>query len=168
MEVFIIAAVSADGKIAQSTDQNSTDWTSKEDLKFFIEKTKEARCLVMGNKTYQTIGKPLKNRLNVIMTRNTDEKESVSDLLEYTLAAPKEILENLKSRGFEKVAIAGGSQIYSLFLKEGLVTDLYLTIEPVLFGDGIPLASEFERIDLDLIESEKMGEQAIMMHYKVK
>lgn len=168
MEVFAIAAVSADGKVAEKEDQNSLDWTSKEDLQFFVKKTKEAGCLVMGRKTYDTIGKPLNGRLNVIMTRDTSGRENIDGELLWTSAEPKEILEDLKARGFEKVAIAGGANIYDLFLSAGLVTDLYLTVEPVLFGKGTPLVRDVDRIDLELVESEKLGEHAMMLHYKVR
>lgn len=168
MEVFIIAALSADGKIAEKVDQNSTDWTSKEDLQFFVKKTKEAGVLVMGRKTYKTIGKSLKGRLNVVMTRHADNYSNVENELEYTSGPPQDIIENLKTRGFDKVAIAGGAQIYSLFLKAGLVTDLYLTFEPVLFGKGVPLAEGFDRLDLELVETEKMGEGGILAHYRIR
>lgn len=168
MEVFCIAALSANGKIAEQQDQVSLDWTSKEDLKFFIEKTKEAGALVMGRKTYETIGKPLKGRLNVIMTRSASDQEGIEGELVWTSETPVKILDDLKAKGFEKVAIAGGGEIYSLFLKEGLVTDLYLTFEPVLFGNGTHFANGFDRLDLELIETKPMGEQAIMCHYKVK
>lgn len=168
MKVFIIAALSANGKIAEQESQVSLDWTSKEDLKFFIEKTKEAGVLVMGRKTYETIGKPLKDRLNVIMTRSADEYEDIEGSLQWTSDTPAKILEELQSQGFESVAITGGAEVYSLFLREGLVTDLYLTIEPVLFGNGTSFISDLDRIDLELMETKPMGKQAIMLHYQVK
>jgi len=86
----------------------------------------------------------------------------------YTSDSPHEILADLKMKGFDKVAIAGGTQIYSLFLDAGLVTDLYLTVEPVLFGGGTPLLREMDRIDLELIETKPVGTQAVLLHYQVK
>ena len=167
MEVFLIAAVSADGKIAESADQNSTDWTSKEDLQFFVEKTKEAGAMIMGRKTFETIGKPLKHRLIIVMTRNPEDYENIEGSLEYMSGSPEQIIENLKSRGFDKIAIAGGAGVYSQFLQSGLVTDLYLTTEPVLFGQGVPLAENFDRINLELIETKKLGAGSVMNHYRV-
>ena len=168
MEVFLIAAMSANGKIAEYVDQASLDWTSKEDMQFFVKKTKEAGNLVMGRTTFETIGKPLPKRLNVIMTRTPDASKNIDEQLLYTDKSPEEIIEYLSNKGFDQVAIAGGAQIYSLFLKSGLVTDLYLTIEPVLFAGGVPLIEGMDRLDLELVEHEALGEQAIMLHYKVK
>jgi len=167
MEVFIIAAMSANGKIAERQDQVSLDWTSKEDLKFFVKKTKEAGNLIMGRTTYETIGKPLKDRLNVVMTRTPDSSKNIDEQLLYTSDSPEKILENLMNTGFTQVAIAGGSQIYSLFLEAGLVTDVYLTVEPVLFGSGVNLAQGFDRVNLEFVESNELNGGAVVLHYKV-
>lgn len=168
MTVTLIAAVSADGKIALEKDQVSLDWTSKEDTRFFVQKTKELGVVIMGRNTYETIGRPLKDRLNVIMTRDLAGRESEPGVLEWTSDSPVEIIESLAKRGYEKVALCGGASVYSVFLSQGLVDDLYLTLEPVLFGQGIPLGSGFERIDLELEDSVPLGEQSVLLHYRVK
>lgn len=167
MSVFLIAAVSADGKIAQQPDQVSLDWTSKEDLAFFVEKTKEAGVVVMGRKTYETIGKPLKGRLNVVMTRSAEDRQEAKGL-RWISDSPEKIIESLKGEGYENIAIIGGAQVYSLFLSAGLIDELYLTVEPVLFGQGTPLAEGFDRIDLELIESRALNDRTIMQHYRVR
>ena len=59
MKVFIIAAISADGFIAKDPKEPSTSWTSLVDKKHFSEITKRAGTVVMGAKTYETIGKAL-------------------------------------------------------------------------------------------------------------
>lgn len=168
MKVSLIAAISANGKIAEVEDQKSLDWTSKEDLAFFIQKTKELGVVIMGRKTYNTIGKPLKGRLNIVVTRSLEGKESIPDLLEFTDKAPGEILKDLSSRGYETAALTGGSAIYGLFLEEGLVDELFLTVEPVLFGKGVSLAENFDRVNLELVSSVSVGEQAVLIHYSVK
>ncbi len=165
MKVLLIAAVSADGKIAESEDQLSLDWTSKEDLRFFIDKTKETGVVIMGRKTFDTIGKPLKERQVVVMTRSPESQKEM-DGVEYTNESPKEILDRLSGLGIKSVVVAGGSSIYSMYLKEGLVTDVYLTVEPYLFGGGVPLASGFERIKMQLEEVTQLGENGVLLHYQ--
>ncbi len=165
MKVSLLAAISVDGRIAENSDQLA-DWTSHEDKKFFVTKTKEAGVIVMGRKTYETIGRPLPGRLNVIMTRDVSGHENIADSLEYTSSKPQEILADLEQRGFVEVVIAGGAEIYSIFLREKLVTDLYLTVEPVIFGDGVPLVSGGVFQKLNLVSSEKLGEKAILLHYQ--
>ena len=179
MKTILIAAISADGKIAEQIDQNSTDWTSKEDLKFFVKKTKELGAVIMGRKTFETIGKALKGRRTIVLTRNPKALptlpeggrggEGAQTSLEYTDKTPKAILTDLEESGQKGVVIAGGASIYTMFLKEGLVDELYLTVEPVIFGDkGIPLVRDVGRINLELIEKSDMGDQAVLLHYRVK
>ena len=64
------------------------------------------------------------------------------------------------------MAICGGSSVYGLFLKEGLVDELFLTVEPILFGSGIPLASGFDCINMQLVDVTRLGAHTVLMHYK--
>lgn len=166
MKVTLVAAVTLDGKIAAVEDQNSLDWTSKEDKRFFVRKTKEAGVLVMGRPTFETIGKPLPERLNVVMTRDASSFQNQPGVLEYSSASPKDVIDDLAGRGFEEVIIAGGAQIYSLFVDAGLVTDYFLTVEPILFGQGVPLVQGIPVTRLKLVSSEKLGEHAMLLHYQ--
>jgi dihydrofolate reductase len=167
MKVILIAAVSADGKIAQTPGQKSLDWTSKEDLKFFVAKTKEIGVVIMGNTTFKTIGKGLPGRRLIVMTARPDGQTPVEGV-EFTEKPPKALLEQLAEEGLSQVALAGGSRVYSEYLEQGFVTDLFLTIEPVLFGNGTPLAVGFDRINLELVETTKLNDQAVLMHYRVR
>lgn len=167
MKVTLIAAISADGKIAEKTDQSSLDWTSKEDTKFFIEKTKEAGTVVMGRKTFATINKPLKGRRLIVLTRDPS-KESPMPGVEFTNDEPEILVRKLEHEGVTELALAGGSSIYGQFLKAGLVTDIYLTVEPILFGGGVPLAHGFERVLLHLESVQQLNPQTVLLHYKVK
>ncbi|MBU4315319.1 dihydrofolate reductase family protein [Patescibacteria group bacterium] len=166
MNVLLIAAISVDGRIAKVSDQLA-DWTSKEDKRFFVSKTKESGVLIMGRKTYDTIGRPLPNRLNIVMTRDFDASKNIEGLLEYTQKSPCELIADLQSRGYESVVIGGGASIYSTFLREGLVTDLYLTVESLLFGSGVSIVDDIDKIQLDLQSVEKIGEQSVLLHYKI-
>ena len=166
MNVWLIAAVSADGKIAKTSEQSSLDWTSKEDTRFFIDKTKEAGVVIMGRKTFDTIGKPLKGRRIIVMTRQSD-LAFVGEGVEYSTLQPEDLLRQLATQGVETVALAGGSSVYSHFLQANLVTDVYLTVEPILFGAGIPLASGFDRIQMRLEDLTKLNDQSVLLHYKI-
>ena len=135
-KVFIIAAVTADGFIAKDTHHPAM-WTSKADKKRFVELTKRAGVVVMGSTTYKTIGRPLKERVNIVYSRN-QKFEGV----EMTQDEPRELIKKLEERGFKEVAICGGSSIYTKFMKANVVDTIYLTIEPIMFGKGISLFTE--------------------------
>ncbi len=164
MQVILIAAMSANGLIAQASGQSSLDWTSKEDLKFFVQKTKEVGVVVMGRKTFETFGRPLKGRRLIVLSETLGE---AMDGVEYVNRPVRELLEDLRAQGVSGIVVGGGSTVYGAFLREGLVTDVYLTVEPILFGKGIALASGFERIDMRLVEVTRLREGGVNLHYQI-
>ena len=132
MNCFIIAALTIDGFIAKDPAHAAFSWTSAEDKKRFVELTKQAGVVVFGRTTYETIGRPLKDRLNIIYS-----KTRTFEGTETTSKEPQELLNDLSARGFKSVAICGGSHIYTLFIKAKVVNKIFLTIDPVIFGSGI-------------------------------
>jgi dihydrofolate reductase len=168
MKVFIIAAMSADGFIGVDVTHRSLDWRSKADAKFFIERTKEAGVIVMGSATYNTFKvrhAPPGRRLIVMSSR---PESIVGEGVEASNEDPQILLERLEREGAHEVAISGGATIYKLFLDNNLVDELYLTIEPVLFGEGIPLFKGEVRARLSLIENLQLNEDTVLLHYKVQ
>ncbi len=166
MNCFIIAALSADGCIAKDPSVASTVWTGKEDKKRFVELTKRAGVVVMGQNTWKTLGgRALKDRLNIVYSaeRLPDMPESV----EITSKEPAELLGELESRGHHDVAICGGSMIYTMFMKSGLINKLYLTIEPIAFGSGVRLFKEGFEYRLKLDKSEQTESGAMLLDYTV-
>jgi dihydrofolate reductase len=163
IKVFLIAAQSADGFIAQDHSAPSTSWTSKEDKAFFVEKTKEARVMIMGATTYKTIGRPMKDRTTIVYS----SKENF-DGVEMTQDDPKTLVDKLEQRGFTEVAVCGGSSIYTMFLEAGIVDTIYLTIEPVLFGSGVSLFNKQTIKHLELIDHKKTENGTMFLEYRVK
>jgi dihydrofolate reductase len=164
MITFIIAVLTADGLIAETQDQSSVIWRSKEDRNFFIEKTREAGVVVMGAKTFHTMRRPMPDRLHIVYSYEPIELPGV----EVTSEKPEEVLRDLKKRGYKQVAICGGSTIFTMFMEAGLVDKLYLTIEPVLFGSGMTLFNKkFDPQKLELINMKKLGENTVLVEYNV-
>ena len=167
MRCFIIAALSADGYIAKDPAMPSTAWTSKEDKKRFVELTKKAGVIVVGQNTWKTFGgKALKDRLNIIYS--PDPLPNLPENAEITAKSPADLLADLEKRGHTDAAVCGGSQIYTMFMKAGLVDSLYLTIEPVIFGSGIKLFNAGMDARLELVSCEKTEGGTILLEYKVK
>ena len=163
MKVFIIAAMSLDGFIGLNSD-HLADWTSKEDKQLFVELTKEAGVMVMGSNTFQTIGRGLPGRKTIVYSRSMS-LDGVEGDVEVSALQPKELVQQLEQDGYQSVAICGGAQIYTMFLQAGIVTDLYISIEPLLFGSGISLAAGVERLDLRLVEHRLLNDQTLLLHY---
>ena len=168
MKIILLMAITLDGKIAKHTTHPAT-WTSKADKKIFIEATKKAGVIIMGKTTYQTIGKPLPGRLNIVMDFKVDESKNISNLLEYSSLQPRELLAQLGKRGFKQVIIGGGSTINGLFLSQGLIDEIWLTIEPKIFGQGLSLFKGVEvDLDLELIKIKHLDKNIIHLRYRVK
>ncbi|HEY5713951.1 MAG TPA: dihydrofolate reductase family protein [Candidatus Gracilibacteria bacterium] len=179
MKVILLMAITLDGKIAKDSD-HFPDWTGKEDKKLFVKLTKEAGVLIMGSRTYDTIGKPLPERLNIVMTRDKKrinesnvplkvetDRESDRGGLIFTDSTPQEILTRLEAKGFTKVVLAGGTQINSLFLQERLIDELHVTISPLIFGKGLGLFADDLSCDLQLQSCERLGEDLIYAIYNI-
>ncbi len=164
MHITILAAMSADGRIATSRDE-LVDWTSPEDKQFFVLKTKEAGVVVMGRRTFETLGEPLSERLNVVMSHQQALFPDVPGVVECTSESPHGVVHSLESRGYMKAVVIGGHEIYSAFLSADLVTDMYLTIEPRIFGDGVPFVEGIAAKKLQLMSAEKLGGQSVLLHY---
>ena len=102
MKIIIIAAVSENGVIG---DGPNIPWHISEDFKRFKELTLN-HPVIMGRKTFESIGKPLSNRQNIVLTRRDDyNPEGV-----VVVHSLDEALSNCED---EEVYIIGGSTVYS-------------------------------------------------------
>lgn len=164
IKVFIVAAMTADGFIARDASAPSTAWTSKVDKKRFSELSKRAGVVIMGSVTYETIGKPLPGRVNIVYVPDDRKYEGA----ETTSKSPIELISDLEKRGFTEVAICGGSTIYTMFMKSGLVNTLYLTMEPVIFGSGTRLFKESMDFKLELVSSKKVDNSTLVEYNVLK
>lgn len=132
---------SVDGKSTQGNNQNVYSWSSIEDQKHFFSLIKKNNLIVMGRITYDAsrpVIKLEKGKLRIVLTRNPKKyfKKSVKGQLEFTNETPVDLVERLSKKGYKNMLLVGGSIINGLFLKYNLVNELYLTIEPKIFGKG--------------------------------
>jgi dihydrofolate reductase len=184
MHIFLIAAISVDGFIGQAKEQVSTAWTSKEDKQFFVQRTKEAGLMVLGSQTFRTFNRLMPGRSMIIYTRDVEQfRQSVefeveevtaattvldrADILYATKLEPKELVSVLEKCGKKELAVCGGSSIYWQFVNAGLVETLYLTVEPMLFGKGVPLFSEALQVQLELRKQTSLSPQTLLLEYAV-
>ena len=115
MEIVLIAAVDINLAIGK---EGKIPWDIKEDLKFFRQNT-ENTAIVMGRATYDSIGRPLPNRKNIVMTRSIQSRDGVVEV-----SSSQEAINEARSYS-EKVNIIGGEYIYKEFLP--LATKLLIT-----------------------------------------
>jgi len=168
MHVSLIAAQTIDGYIARSELDRSFDWTSAEDKQFYISKLKESDVVIMSSKTFRTFSRYPKGAHFVIITRSPESFENPRpDLITVTPTSddPQTVIGWLKEQGHQQVLIAGGASIYRQYLAAQVVNTLFLTIEPILFGEGVSLLDESCATSLTLQEVHKLSAQTIVLEY---
>ncbi len=151
MEVILLMAQTLDGKIARMNNQ-FVDWSGIFDKAFFTYETKKAGAVIMGSRTFSTIGKPLKDRMNIIITRDDSKNyrgDNRGDGFEFMRFEPTEIFRCLSFCNYRRAFLIGGSEINTLFAKKRLIDKVYISIIPKIFGNG--LSTFNEDLDIDLI-----------------
>lgn len=169
MRVTLIAAMSIDGFIARREGERSFDWTSPEDKQFYIQNIKTAGAVVMGSKTIQTFHKFPKGLTFAVYTRHPESFENPRPgVIEAfgTTSSPEETLAELTRRGHQEVMIAGGASIYAMFMEAGVVDRLLLTVEPVVFGQGVQLFGRHVGVEKwKLVQVHQLSPQTIVLEY---
>ncbi len=167
MHVIALAAMTADGRIARH-EQDAVNWTSREDRRMFVQVTRRAGVVILGRTTYDLLPGPLSGRLVVVLTTHPQAFSAVPGQVEFTDATPSDIIADLTARGYSEAVVAGGADVYSAFLAAGLVDELWVTIEPLLFGAGVPLIHcELPVVHLRLLEVVRLSESTVQLKYRV-
>lgn len=122
--------------------KNSMPWHLPNDLKH-VRKLTEGNTIVMGRKTFESIGRPLPNRRNVVLTQNESFSHDGVDVIHST-----DEIEALDG----KVFIFGGSGVYSQTMH--LVDEMHVTRIYETFG-GDTFFPDYDSSDWELVSSEE-------------
>lgn len=127
MSITLIAATDVNGVIGNGPH---IPWLGKlpKDMKHFRELTL-GKMVVMGRKTYDSMGKPLKNRMNIVLTRDTNIVVPYGVII---LHSVNEVLQ--LDHAEVEIMIIGGAEIYALFLPHAQCIELTI-IEHEFDGD---------------------------------
>jgi dihydrofolate reductase len=121
MKLALIAAYAQNNVVGID---NKLPWHLPEDLKYFKRIT-TGKAIIMGRKTYESIGRPLPNRTNIVITRNADFTAPGIEVVN-SLDAAIELAQSINEiNGTEEVMVIGGAQIYNESLPKA--DRLYLT-----------------------------------------
>ena len=146
-----IAAVDRKGAIGKG---GKLPWHYSADMKFFRETT-TGNAVVMGRKTWLTIGKPLKNRLNIVLSRDTDIEPQESLIVFSDIESVLSFNKSLSTDLF----VIGGAQIYEAFrehIEKWIITEVPLTVTgadafmPKDYLEGFKVV-ESQNLDDDLV-----------------
>lgn len=119
--INMIVAVGANNEIGGGNDLL---WRLSSDLKRF-KKITMGHPMIMGRKTYESIGRPLPGRTSIVITRNADFEAPDEVIVVNSLEMALEEAQKLNQKLNGEVFVIGGGQIYEMALP--LVDRLYLT-----------------------------------------
>jgi dihydrofolate reductase len=124
----LIVAVADNGVIGR---EGGLPWRLSEDLRRFKQRTL-GRPVVMGRKTWESLGKPLPGRTNIVITRRGDYQVDVSGVivardLDAAIAAAGDV---------DEVMIIGGAEIYALALPRADLVEL-TQVHAIVDGDTV-------------------------------
>lgn len=172
MNVILIAAISLDGFITKHDAQGS-GFTSPEDKRYYRNAVRDFDSFIFGSKNFLLSRDWIRGQLRsdqrkVVMTRNPErlQDEAVPGEIDILSAPPAEVVRHLETQGFRNAALLGGGQIYGLFLEAGVVDELWITLEPLLFGDGIKLAETRLDIRAELLSCQSLGPSTLLLKYR--
>lgn len=172
MKTIAIVATSLDGYITKHDSKGAT-FTSQADQTYFREVLKTFDCSIMGASTFlaskDMILKSLQlERLRVVWTRQPEKFKAYEQegKLEFSNSDLKTILEHLQARGKQHCAILGGSSVYSECLQQDLLDELWLTLEPLVFGSGRKFVEGVLDVRLELLSVEHLAKNTLLLKYK--
>ncbi len=150
VRISLVVAIAQNGVIGF---EGAMPWRLSTDLKRFKAITMN-KPVIMGRKTFESIGRPLPGRLNVIVSRSGFEAEgtSTTDSLEAAITLSREWA---KDNSADEICIVGGGHIYRQSID--LADKLYVThvrVKP----DGDTRFPTIEEADWHVISSERTGE----------
>lgn len=142
----IIVAVSDNQVIGKDND---LIWHLPKDLAFF-KRTTSQHHMLLGRRTFEAIGGPLKNRFHLVISRNFEyEHPEVAVFNDIEKA-----IEFASNKGESELFIAGGGKIYEYCLENDLVDQIYLTRVHATF-EGDTFFPELSEDQWELVSSEK-------------
>jgi dihydrofolate reductase len=166
MKTILIFVSALDGKVTRWGNPHVRLWSSRQDQDYYKKVWNRSQLIVMGSATFNADSFPPGDHQLIVMTGDPNKYKSreVPGKIEFTNASPLEITERFAAKGHEQMLVVGGPHVATSFLKEQLIDELWLTLEPKIFGVGSNLATGTELdIDLRLIACEKVNDQGTLI-----
>jgi dihydrofolate reductase len=163
MYITTVDVMSANGRIAKDDDDKHA-WTSEDDWDHFKTLAGQHNLLVMDLETYQMVQpEPEADRLRMIVTTQPKLQVDIPGQLEFVNYTPKTLVQKLTARGYKKMLLVG-RQTNAAFLQAGLVNEVIITIEPIMFGGGkVLLEAPGLTVDLHLVSIEQLNTKGTLL-----
>ena len=138
----------------------------------FLESYKWFDTVLMGRKTYEVglrEGKtnPYPMLRSYVFSRSMKASPDPNVTLVSENAAG--VVRSLRAEAGNDIWLCGGADLAATLCREGLIDELVLKVNPVLFGSGIPLfAGEIQQSALELLDSKVYGNGVVLLRYRIR
>jgi len=146
LKIIIISAIAKNGVIGRSTGE--MPWHVKEEFQHF-KRTTIGLPVIMGRKTFETLGKPLNGRENIIVTRNKKFKVNFDEIKIFH--SIEDAISYCESEDYKKAFIIGGGEIYKQAL---LIADEMILSYMKFEAKGDVLFPHFDNTKWEQVSSE--------------
>ena len=157
-KLAIIVAMGKESRIIGRS--NGLPWRIPGDMKFF-KATTMGKPIIMGRKTYESIGRPLPGRTNIVVTRDANwlaEGVETFNTLDAAITRGRDIA---KRDGVKEVCIIGGAEIYKQALAQ---TDVIYLTEVLGEVTGDTVLSDFDEADWQVVMRSDIADDPKATH----
>lgn len=159
-------AMTVNGYVAGQND--NVDWVSEDSWKSYMKKVEESNAAIIGRKTYELMPADefVSSCAYAVLTSQTNLDKKIENV--FFGENPSAIISEFTNKGLQSICVLGGGETNSSFMKEGLIDELYLDVEPIALGSGTQLFSPSDfQYNLELLETKKLSDNLVQLHYKV-
>lgn len=172
MKVTAAYVISLNGNFTKGEVGNPREWSSADDQEHYASLVKNHDTIIMGLSTYKKLGAEAEpERLRLVLTKDPEQyaQFTVPGQLEFVSVTAEQLIQGLREQGRQNVLLVGGG-VNTQFLNAGLIDELYITVEPKLFGAGKQLfAGSKHDSQLRLLNATQLNDRGtLLLHYLIE
>lgn len=158
-------AASVDGKISLFR-KTPLRWTSREDWRFFQKSLSHFDAVVVGRNTYEASAKRLQKRNTFVLS---SRPKTMTQRGMVTFVNPEKVNLPKLLKGCKSVAVLGGGAVYQFMLKNKLLDEIFVTVEPIVFGRGKEMFVGGTRTTrVSLLSVKRLNRTGtLLLHYQI-
>ena len=147
--------------------ETDSEWVSDEDL--FAKISADIGCILVGRKTFEQFQGsiyPVPNTINIVLSK--EDRSSDNKGVHFTKDIDQ-ALNKIKELDIEKFIVVGGSQTISSCLEYSFIDQVYLSLHPYIFSNGLPAFGSLKK-DYDLSFNRIIHQESnfLLIDYKIK
>ena len=173
--VIYHVAITLDGRIAHPNGSYQGFLESGDHVDAFVAAIAKYSGVLMGRETYEVglraglpLGQPAYPGIpNYVFTRTLRDPHESSPELHLVRDDPVSEVRRLKAQSVGQIWLCGGGKLAGTLLEAGLVDTLLLKVNPILFGEGRPVAAGLtRRHDFELVAATCHDSGVVLLHYR--